>query len=391
MNSIPFSTDAIRVRDAFQTHFQTDPTLLVRGPGRINLLGEHVDYNGGFVLPAAIDRALVFALSARTDGEAHLVAADLGETHRFTVKNPEKSDLEWANYPLGVVDELLKAGYVPGGFNLVFGGNIPTGAGVSSSAALECGVGFALNELFGFGLSKLDLVKLGQRAENNFVGVACGIMDQFASVFGRAGSVIRLDCRSLEYDYFPFNPAGHLLLLCDTGVKHSLGSSEYNTRREECETGVAILRQYDPSINLLRDVPLTLLNEHQTEFPGNVYARCRYVVDEIERVPQACDLLLAGDWAGFGKKMYETHAGLQHQYEVSCEELDFLVDQTRPLDAVLGARMMGGGFGGCTINLLREDALDAVIHHLTEAYRARFDLPLVTHPVRISEGTSLLG
>ncbi|GAB3324055.1 galactokinase [Larkinella ripae] len=377
-----------RIKTVFYEEFGREPALLVRGPGRINLLGEHTDYNGGLVLPASIDKEIIFALAPRPDQTARMVAENVHQSFSCTLDRLESSPLGWPNYLLGVVDQLQKTGYRPGGFDLVFGGNIPSGAGLSSSAALECGLAFGLNKLFGLGLSTLEMVKLGQRAENLFVGVNCGIMDQFASMFGRDQSVIQLDCQSLHHEYFPFQTTDYALILCDTGVKHSLGDTEYNTRRQECETGVAILQHYRPDIRLLRDATTELIDAHRAEMPGKVYQRCRYVTEEIQRVREACQYLLKNDLAAFGQKMYETHHGLQHEYEVSCPELDFLVDQTRSDDAVLGARMMGGGFGGCTINLVKREAADAFVNRMRAVYQQQFNIELKCYPVRITDGTS---
>ncbi|WP_128547940.1 galactokinase [Larkinella soli] len=379
-----------QIATVFQEQFGRRPELLVRGPGRINLLGEHTDYNGGLVLPASIDKEIIFAIARRPDSTCRVVAENLNQSHTFSVNELKKSPKGWPNYLMGVVDEIQKLGRKPGGFELVFGGNIPVGAGLSSSAALECGLAFGLNQLYDLNLETLDMVKLCQRAENLFVGVNCGIMDQFASMFGREQSVIQLDCQSLKHQYFPFQSEDYSLILCDSGVKHSLGNSEYNTRREECETGVAILRKYDSGIRSLRDASLELVEAHRDEMPGKVYDRCRYVVQEIQRVREACEYLLGDELAAFGRKMYETHDGLQHQYEVSCPELDFLVDQTRQDDAVLGSRMMGGGFGGCTINIVRRDQADAFVARMTAAYQEAYQIALKCYPVRITNGTSAI-
>jgi galactokinase len=379
-----------QIEAVFRKEFNRQPELLVRGPGRINLLGEHTDYNGGLVLPASIDKEIIFAIARRDDRTGRIVAENLNQSFSFALDEIAHSPQGWPNYLMGVVDQLQKAGYQPGGFDLVFGGNIPSGAGLSSSAALECGLAFGLNQLFGLGIATIDMVKLSQRAENQFVGVNCGIMDQFASMFGRDQSVIQLDCQSLQHHYFPFQTADYVLILCDTGVKHSLGDSEYNTRREECETGVGILQQYNPAIHLLRDATTELVEAHRDEMPGKVYQRCRYVTEEIQRVREGCEFLLQNDLAAFGKKMYETHNGLQHDYEVSCPELDFLVDQTRQDNAVLGARMMGGGFGGCTINIVEREAADAFVARMSTVYQEAFNIELKCYPVRITDGTSVL-
>ncbi|MFC0186047.1 galactokinase [Pseudarcicella hirudinis] len=378
------------ITEKFHSFFQSSPELIVRSPGRINLIGEHTDYNGGFVLPASIDKELYFAIRKKEGSDCRIFAENLDEHDEFSIDNLEKTGKEWANYLKGVVDQLQKAGYKIGGFDLVFGGNIPTGAGVSSSAALECGLAFCLNQLYDLNLDTLTMVKLSQKAENEFVGVNCGIMDQFASMFGKQSSVIQIDCRSLNYQYFPFEMEDFILILCNTGVKHSLGNSEYNTRRQECETGVQILQKYYPEIKTLRDVSMEMLGKHETEFPEIVLKRCKYVVEEIVRVQEACKDLTENNMRAFGQKMYQTHFGLQHDYAVSCEELDYLVEQTLEDENVFGARMMGGGFGGCTINLVKKDGVDRFLASISEAYQQKFNIELVSHLVTITDGTSVL-
>ncbi|MBO9638282.1 MAG: galactokinase [Siphonobacter aquaeclarae] len=376
--------------DRYRTLFGADPSLIVRSPGRINLIGEHTDYNMGFVLPAAIDREMVFAISPRTDRLCRAYAFNLEREETFSLDDLTRSEERWTYYLKGVIDQILQLGYDLKGCDVVFGGNIPLGAGISSSAALEAGFSFALNEIFQLGIDRMTLVRLCQRAENQFVGVNCGIMDMFASLMGAKDAVIRLDCRSLDYEYFPFRQEEHILILCDTGVKHSLGNSEYNTRRAECERGVALLQAYDASVNSLRDVSPELLRAHRDEFDEVTYRRCEYMVEEIARVVAACEDLKRDDLVSFGKHMYATHDGLQHKYEVSCPELDFLVDQTRNQPAVLGARMMGGGFGGCTINLVEKTAADAFLETMKTAYQAAFGIELVCHKVVIRQGTSVV-
>ncbi|GAB3173639.1 galactokinase [Telluribacter humicola] len=379
-------SNADRVSNKFIELFGETPRLF-RSPGRINLIGEHTDYNQGFVLPASLDKAVFFAITPRKDNRVILHAVDLDETYEFTLDDLSKPEQTWAYYQLAVVDQLHKNGYSIGGFQTAFGGDIPLGAGMSSSAALECCLMFALNELFGLGLDRMEIVKLAQKSENQYVGVQSGIMDQFASVFGKEESVIRLDCRSLDYEYFPFPMNEYLLVLCDTNVKHSLASSEYNTRRKECEAGVAIFQKYHPDVQSLRDATPAMVEQHREELGDVIYRRCKYVTEEIVRVQEACELLLQGDLASFGAKMYETHDGLQHEYEVSCEELDFLVDQTRSNPEVLGARMMGGGFGGCTINLIKNTAIEAFEQQMKEAYQQAFSRDLPCYRVRIMDGT----
>ncbi|MDI9879889.1 galactokinase [Flectobacillus longus] len=370
--------------------FSAKPTITVRAPGRINLIGEHTDYNDGYVLPASIDKAIYFSISPRTDNECHVVAFDLDSATVFSVDNPVASEYSWCNYLIGVVDELQKAGKQFGGFNLVFGGDIPLGAGVSSSAAVETGLSFAINYIYELGLSTLQMVQISKAAENNFVGVNCGIMDQFASMFGKKDSVIRLDCRDLSYQYFPIALPEHAVVLCNTGVKHSLGDSEYNTRRLECEEALRLIAIQFPSIKSWRDVSFDMLAQVQASMTDVVYRRAKYVIGEIERVEVACEALSQYDLATFGQKMYETHHGLQHDYEVSCPELDFLVDQTKNNPAVIGSRMMGGGFGGCTVNIVEKTQLDALISQLTEAYQKEYNRELVYYVVALTNGTELV-
>jgi len=361
-----------------------------RSPGRINLIGEHTDYNNGFVLPASVDKAVYFVIAPRTDNQVILHAADLDETYSFSLDDLSKPEQSWPHYQIGIIEQIQKRRLKTGGFQTSFGGDVPVGAGLSSSAALECCLLFALNEIFELNLDRFEIVKMSQKAENEYVGVQCGIMDQFASAFGKEESVIRLDCRSLEYEYFPFPMKDYLLVLCDTSVKHSLASSEYNTRRLECEKGVSILQKYDPSIKSLRDTTPEFVALHKEELGDVVYRRCKYMTEEIQRVQDACDLLIQGDMDSFGKKMYATHEGLQHEYEVSCPELDFLVAQTLDNNNVLGARMMGGGFGGCTINLVKIDAVDAFEENMKSVYKEEYGIDLPCYRVKITDGTEEL-
>jgi galactokinase len=385
------SSTADRIRTKYIEYFgggnNVEDFRLFRSPGRINLIGEHTDYNNGFVLPASADKAVYFAISPRTDNRVILYAVDLDETYTFAVEDISKPDQKWAYFQLGVIEQIYKNGLSIGGFQAAFGGDVPQGAGMSSSAALECCLLFALNEVFNLGLDRFSIVKLAQKAENEYVGVQCGIMDQFASAFGKKDTVIRLDCRSLEYEYFPFSMDAYVIVLCNTMVEHSLASSEYNTRRLECEKGVSILQKYNTEIKSLRDATPALVEEHKEELGAIVYRRCKFMTEEIARVQVACDFLTAGDLISFGKKMYETHHGLQHEYEVSCEELDFLVEQTLNEDSVIGARMMGGGFGGCTINLVKKDAVDHFEAKIKKAYQERFHIDMPCYRVRITDGT----
>jgi galactokinase len=366
------------------------PDLIARSPGRINLIGEHTDYNMGFVLPASIDKAIYIAIQKRNDNGIRLVAADLGDEFNTTTNSLQYTDKHWPNYILGVMDQFQKAGFSIGGFNAVIAGDVPLGAGLSSSAAVECVTAFALNHLFNLQLDRKAMVQYAQRAENEFVGVQCGIMDQFASMFGKKEHLIRLDCRSLAYDYVPFDTGDIDILLLDTGVKHSLASTEYNLRRQECEAGVLIIKKTYPEVNSLRDVSITMVDECLIAGDTSIYRRCKYVVEEIQRLLDACDALAKGDMRAFGKKMFATHAGLSELYEVSCPEADALVNMVKDDGSVLGARMMGGGFGGCTINIVRKGNAAALIDKLAPQYLEKFNRELKSYIVSIDDGTSVV-
>ncbi len=381
--------DFLKLKNKYLEVFSGDP-MLVRAPGRINLIGEHTDYNDGFVLPAAIDREVVFALAENHSDQCRFYAMDLDQAYETRVDYLQYTPMGWPNYLMGVIRELHKRGHPVKGFDCVFGSDIPIGAGLSSSAAIECGMAYGLNTLFALGEEKMELVRLSQRAENDFVGVNCGIMDQFASVFGRMDYVFRLDCRSLGHQYFPFEMKNTSVLLIDTQVKHSLASSEYNTRRAECESGVRIIQSELPEVRSLRDVTPAVLESFRDRMDNTDYQRCDYVVGEIERVLLACGDLEKGDIASFGSRMYETHRGLSNKYEVSCDELDYLVDLSVDNDHITGARMMGGGFGGCTINLVKDTPVEKLEQEIGNAYREKFgQLPLF-YEVKISDGVSIL-
>jgi galactokinase len=381
---------ALRVQAKFQDVFGGHDHLTVRSPGRVNLIGEHTDYNQGFVLPAAIDKAVYMTVSRRADDELRLVSFDLDRSYSGSLHKLQPSGHHWPDYILGVVQQLQALGKPVGGFNCVFGGDIPLGAGMSSSAALECAAAFALNELFGWGLDPMTMVKLSQKAENVFVGVQCGIMDQFASMFGRKDHVIRLDCQSLEYTYFPFKTDGIRIVLLDSNVKHSLASSEYNTRRQQCEAGVRLVQQHHPDVRSLRDVTLDQLQTYVAPVDELIYRRCSYVVEENARLQSATADLLRGDIAAFGRELYGSHEGLSKKYAVSCPELDFLVEQVRGQQGVIGARMMGGGFGGCTINLVEEEAIDPLVERIAPLYRKTMNKELKVYIGQIENGTSAL-
>ncbi|GAA3945515.1 galactokinase [Hymenobacter algoricola] len=377
------------IATSFRQHFQAEP-LLVRAPGRINLIGEHTDYNGGYVLPAAIDKEMYFAVALNQGPTIRLVAHDLHEEFAIEAAAVQRTDTGWANYLLGVVAQFQKRGVAVPGFDCVFGGTIPMGAGLSSSAAVECGLAFALNELLGTGFGRLELALIGQAAEHEYALVKCGLMDQFASLHGRAGHAVRLDCRSLEYEYFPFDTTACRLVLCNSGVKHALASSEYNTRRQECEQGVAVLRQHHPQIQTLRDATLDQLAAHRAELGPVVHRRCVFVVEENHRVEEACRRLAAGDLRGVGHLLYASHAGLRDNYQVSCPELDALVQAATTTAGVFGARMMGGGFGGCTINLVAMDHVEGFVKQMTSAYQKQFGRALETYQGTMVDGVSII-
>ena len=383
--------ESLSVAQKFKELYSTEPVSIVRSPGRINLIGEHIDYNDGFVLPASINKEIALAISPNlSDENSNLYANDFNDSFSFKNSELNKSKQGWPNYVMGVVDELQKAGHTIKPFNCVFGGNIPTGAGLSSSAAVECGVAFGLNEIFNLGLSRLDIVQFSKKAENNFVGVNCGIMDQFASTFGKANHVIKLDCKSLDYQYVPFLIDGYDVVLCDTGVKHSLGDSEYNTRRKECDAAIALLKSKFNEIKSYRDVTPEQIKSVASELPAKTIDRANFVISEIKRVGDASILLTANDIKGFGNLMYQTHDGLSKLYEVSCEELDFLKDLAFESGLVTGSRMMGGGFGGCTINLIKKEHTESFIQKAESAYLTKFQKALKTYVVAITDGTSLV-
>jgi galactokinase len=378
------------ISEVFQQQFGAVP-IVVRSPGRINIIGEHTDYNEGFVLPAAIDKAAYIAASLRDDDEIHLMAMDLNES--FSIKLSDMrpvGDISWPNYILGSAAQFIKRGVKLPGFNMVLSSDVPIGAGLSSSAAVECAVVFALNELLKTDIDRLTMVQMAQKAEHEFAGVMCGIMDQFASMMGKKDYVLKLDCRSLEYEYVPFKLEGIKVLLLNTNVKHSLASSEYNTRRKECETAVEWVREKVQGVNSLRNVTEQMLDSYVLPNDKLIDKRSRFVVQEIERLNEGCKDLQGGDLQALGKKMFATHDGLSKMYEVSCKELDWLVDKVRDKKNVIGARMMGGGFGGCTINLVKENAIEELVASLKPAYEKEMKLPLTYYIASIENGTELI-
>ena len=365
--------------------------LTVKAPGRINLIGEHTDYNEGFVMPAAIQKAATVYIEKREDSTIHLFAEDIQESYTLNLDTVAKSSKDWANYIIGVIAQFQKLVTIPAGFTLRLKSDVPIGAGLSSSAAIECAVAFAINELFSLGLDRMQLTKMAQKAEHEYAGVLCGIMDQFASMFGKKDQVILLDCKTMHYQYYPLKLANYDIVLLDTQIKHALASSEYNTRRAECEQGISLIQQRYPSTKSLREVSMDMLNECvDSSQMTKVYNRCKYVIAEIERTQAAAKDLQEGQLAAFGQKMFATHDGLSLLYEVSCPELDFLVKEVKDNPNVIGARMMGGGFGGCTINLIKKEATASVVQKLVASYHKTFQKNLLSYEVNIDDGASIL-
>ena len=377
-----------KIRNKFQELFSTEGSVYA-SPGRINLIGEHTDYNGGFVFPGAIDKGMIAEIKPNGTGKVRAFSIDLNDYAEFGLNEEDAPKASWARYIFGVCREIIKRGGQISGFDTVFAGDVPLGAGMSSSAALESTYAFALNDLFSLNIDKFELAKIGQSTEHNYCGVNCGIMDQFASVFGKAGSLIRLDCRSLEYKYFPFHPEGYKLVLLDSVVKHELASSAYNKRRISCENVATAIRRNHPEVEFLRDATMDMLNEVKADVSAEDYMRAEYVIEEVQRVLDVCEALEKDDYETVGQKMYETHHGMSKLYEVSCEELDFLNDVAKKC-GVTGSRVMGGGFGGCTINLVKEDKYDAFVKEAFESYTAKFGHEPKLYNVVISDGARKL-
>ena len=368
------------VRSRFIKHFDGTTGTVYASPGRINLIGEHTDYNGGFVFPGAIDKVMMAELKRNGTNKVRAYSIDMKDYVEFGFEEADAPRTSWARYLYGVCREIIKRGGKLEGFNTAFAGDVPLGAGMSSSAALESVYAYALNDMFNLGIDKFELAKIGQATEHNYCGVKCGIMDQFASIFGKAGSLMRLDCRSLEHQYFPFDPKGYKLVLLDTVVKHELASSASNKRRESCENVARAI-----GVEFLRDTTLDQLNAVKGKVSDEDYMRAEYVIEEIQRVLDVCDALEKGDYETVGKKMYETHEGMSKLYEVSCEELDFLNDMAHEY-GVTGSRVMGGGFGGCTINMVKDELYEPFVTKAKEAYRAKYNRSPKVYDVVIGDG-----
>ena len=377
-----------RVVRGFRARYGREDAV-VRSPGRVNLIGEHTDHNLGFVLPAAIDKSITLAIRLRDDRLLRFAALDKDDRYEGSLDAIQASGLLWPNYLLGVLEQFQLLGAGLRGVDCAFGGDVPIGCGLSSSAALEGGFAFGLNELLGLGLDRVQLALLSQRSENAFVGVNCGIMDPFASLMGREHRLICLDCRDLAYRYVPFERDDIRIVLCDSQVPHTLSGSAYNERRAQCAEGVAVLRRFHPEVRSLRDADLAMLQADRAAFGPEVYRRCAYVVEENRRVVAACAALERGDLGGFGAYMNETHEGLCHGFEVSCPELDVLAAEAQRIPGVLGSRMMGGGFGGCTINLVEIQAMDGFQGRMAKVYRDRLGKEPVIHVCQLRGGTGL--
>ena len=378
------------VRSRFIEHFDGTTGSVYASPGRINLIGEHTDYNDGFVFPGAVQQGMIAEIKVNGTRNVRAYSIDLKDYVEFSLDDEKGPKASWARYIFGVCREMMALGIPVEGFNTAFAGDVPLGAGMSSSAALESVYAFALNDMFGENkIDKMTLAKVGQATEHKYLGCNCGIMDQFASVFGKAGSLIRLDCRSLEYKYYPFNPVGYKLVLLDSVVKHELASSAYNKRRKSCENVVAAIRRNHPKVEFLRDATMEMLNEVKADVSAEDYMRAEYVIEEIQRVLDVCAALEKGDYETVGEKMYGTHQGMSKLYEVSCEELDFLNDIAKEC-GVTGSRVMGGGFGGCTINLVKDELYDDFVKKAFSAYKEKFGREPKLYNVVISDGARKL-
>ena len=376
---------ATNVSNIFKEKFSSTPNRYY-SPGRINLIGEHIDYNDGYVMPAAIDKGIYYAVAANDTDTINFYAADYEESLSIAIIDIKKMD-SWKNYVLSVVNEFVLLGKPVTGFDCVFSGDVPLGGGMSSSAAVEGGLAYALNDVFNFGMSRVELALLCQRAEHNFPGVNCGIMDMYASINGKKDHVILLDCKNITHEYFPLQLSGYKIVLINTKVHHTLASGEYNVRRRRCEEGMAVLHK-ELNVQSWREVSdVEVLDILKNKVPAAVYNCCKFVVEEIGRTKKGAALLQQNDLAGFGKLMYATHWGLSKLYEVSCPESDFLVELASENKYIIGARQMGGGFGGCTINIIKEEAINDFIAQATIEYEKQFGIILEAYVMELSDGT----
>jgi len=378
------------VRSRFIKHFDGETGSVYASPGRINLIGEHTDYNNGFVFPGAVEQGMIAEIKPNGTRVVRAYSIDLKDYVEFSLDDEAGPKASWARYIFGVCREMMALGVPVEGFNTAFAGDVPLGAGMSSSAALESVYAFALNDIWGENkVEKMELARVGQRTEHKYVGCNCGIMDQFASVFGKAGSLMRLDCRSGEFEYFPWNPKGYKLVLVNSQVKHELVGSPYNDRRLSCERVAEVIAKHHPEVKSLRDADYDMLEEVKAEVSEEDYKRARYVIGEVVRVLNVCNALEKADYETVGKMMYETHYGLSKEYEVSCEELDFLNDIAKE-EGVTGSRIMGGGFGGCTINLIADELVDNFKKVVTEKFSAKYGKKPIIIDVVIGDGSRKL-
>ena len=380
--------DTTAVRNTFKEKFGAEG-ILYFSPGRVNLIGEHTDYNGGCVLPGAIDKGILAEIKPNGTDKVRAYSLDLQDYAEFGLNEEDKPKASWAHYIFGVCREMQKRGAKLSGFDTVFSGDVPLGAGLSSSAALESTFGFALNEIYNCGFDKKELVLIGQKTEHNYCGVNCGIMDQFASIFGKEGNLIRLDCSTMEYEYVPFHPQGYKVVLVDSVTKHELVDSPYNKRRQSCERAAAAIAVNHPQVKLLGDADLEMLEEVKGKISEEDYMRATYAIQENQRLVDTCEALKKGDYETVGKNIYATHHGMSKLYEVSTIELDFLNDIAKEC-GVTGSRIMGGGFGGCTINLVPEDKYDHFIETSVAKFKEKFGKEPKIYPVKISDGARRL-
>ncbi|MDE7379146.1 MAG: galactokinase [Paraprevotella sp.] len=378
------------VRSRFIEHFDGTTGSVYASPGRINLIGEHTDYNNGFVFPGAVQQGMIAEIKPNGTRNVRAYSIDLKDYVEFSLDDEKGPKATWARYIFGVCREMMALGVPVQGFNTAFAGDVPLGAGMSSSAALESCFAFACNDLWGENkISKMDLAKVGQATEHKYIGCNCGIMDQFASVHGKAGSLMRLDCRSGEFEYFPWNPKGYKLVLVNSCVKHELAGSPYNDRRLSCERVAAVIAKHHPEVESLRDASYEMLEEVKGEISEEDAKRAAYVIGERDRVLAVCEALEKGDYETVGEKMYETHHGLSKEYEVSCEELDFLNDIAHE-EHVTGSRIMGGGFGGCTINLVSEELYDNFVKVVKTKFKEKYGKEPIIIDVVIGDGSRKL-
>ncbi|MBN9298650.1 MAG: galactokinase [Filimonas sp.] len=373
------------VQEFFISKFNTTPRLFF-SPGRINFIGEHVDYNDGFVMPAAIDKGIVFAIAPNNSNMLRIHSIDMNDYYEVALDKIEKHP-GWQNYVLGVIDQFQQSGLPVNGMDVAFGGDLPTGAGLSSSAAVECGLAFGISTIFNIPMPRVQVALLGQKAEHTFPGVQCGIMDQFANMMGKKGHVLLLDCNSLNYQALPLQLDNYVIMLVNSKVHHSLASGEYNVRRKQCEEGWSILQKHYLHAKTFRDISPDQVKQLEDHFDADVYRRCLYVTEEIQRTQIAAELLKQNKLQEFGQLMFATHWGLSRLYDVSCPELDYLVTEATKYPQILGSRLMGGGFGGCTINIVEKDSAAQIADEIKANYKKAFNIDTEVYIMQTEDGT----